>query len=207
MSVPVESLSTTKESVVWDSAFCSLSGLPCQPSHPTPHAQSAESREEAEGQDIDLGRQSPYHLSFKTPSNNGRSLYSAGKQTWLRLRLKSSARNSTGNTLGWRKAAPGVVCGALLHVYTYTHAYFDDYKFLRTLFSNSGVSVKPNVLPLKASTRSLWVHSSESHRQSNEEPLQMPWLLRAMAIYQGLSASAPPQSNSSGSRANVKLTF
>lgn len=86
-----------------------------------------------------------------------------------------------------------------LHVYIYTHAYFDDYKFLRTPFSNSGISVKPNVLPLKASTRGLWVHSSESHRQSNEEALQMPWLLRAMAIYQGLSASAPPQSNSSGS--------
>lgn len=86
------------------------------------------------------------------------------------------------------------VRGPTTCVYVYTCAYFDDYKFLRTPFSNSGVSVKPNVLPLKASTRSLWMHSSESHRRGNEEALQMPWWLRAMAIYQGLAASDPPQS-------------
>lgn len=93
------------------------------------------------------------------------------------------------------ESGPGRGVRALLHVYTYMHAYFDDYKFLRTPFSNLGVSVKPNVLPFEASTRSLWMHSSESHRRSNEKALQMPRWLWAMAIYQGLAASAPPQSN------------
>lgn len=48
--------------------------------HPL-HTQSAESREVAERQDIDLGRQGPHDPSFKTPSNKDRSLYRAGKQT------------------------------------------------------------------------------------------------------------------------------
>lgn len=57
---------------------CSLVSL-SQPPHT--HTQSAESREVAERQNIDLGRHCPHHPSFKTPSNKERSLYTVIKQT------------------------------------------------------------------------------------------------------------------------------